>query len=140
MTSSPKGPQHHCAGLLPPLLRAAERPEGLGQGASSGQPCLSNDKTMSGSLQVTLMYVPNSQKDSTGAVVGGGSGGGHRAPVDSGTPNPAQKETEAWWSKKVKPNRPIRDMFNQRAAFNLTIFFDSPLARRTRYLLDNYSN
>ena len=52
------------------------------------------------------MYVPNSQKDSTGAVVGGGSGGGHRAPVDSGTPNPAQKETEAWWSKKVKPNRP----------------------------------
>ena len=47
------------------------------------------------------MYVPNSQKDSTGAVVGGGSGGGHRAPIDSGTP--AQKETEAWWSKKVKP-------------------------------------
>ena len=86
---------------------------------------------MSGSLQVTLMYVPNSQKDSTGAVVGGG--GGHRAPVDSGTPNPAQKEAEAWWSKKVKPNRPIRDTFNQRAAFNLTIFFDSPSARRTRY-------
>ena len=49
------------------------------------------------------MYVPNSQKDSTGAVVGGGSSGGHRAPVDSGTPNPAQKETEAWWSKKVNP-------------------------------------
>ena len=86
------------------------------------------------------MYVPNSQKDSTGAVVGGGSGGGHRPPVDSGTPNPAQKETEAWWSKKVKPNRLILDTFNQRAAFNLTIFFDSPLARRTRYLLDNYSN
>ena len=85
------------------------------------------------------MYVPNSQKDSTGAVVGGG-GGGHRALVDSGTPNTAQKETEAWWSKKVKPNRPILDTFNKRAALNLKIFFDSPLARRTRYLIDNFSN
>ena len=40
------------------------------------------------------MYVPDNQKE-------GGGGGGHRALVENGGLNPAHKETEAWWSKKV---------------------------------------
>lgn len=42
--------------------------------------------------KVTLMYVPDNQKE---------GGGGHRALVENGGLNPAHKETEAWWSKKV---------------------------------------
>ena len=45
-------------------------------------------------LKVTLMYVPDSQKETGGS--------GYRALVENGSQNPAQKETEAWWSKKVK--------------------------------------
>ena len=38
------------------------------------------------------MYVPDSQKD---------SGGGYRSLIENRSVNPPQKETEAWWSKKV---------------------------------------
>ena len=39
------------------------------------------------------MYVPVSHKDS--------GGGGYRSLIENRSVNPPQKETEAWWSKKV---------------------------------------
>ena len=57
------------------------------------------------------MYVPDSQKETGGS--------GYRALVENGSQNPVQKETEAWWSKKVNYEQiECQIHINQRAALN----------------------